>query len=156
MSSTLDFLDRCLSVKSWTPSLSDCLVFGAVQGGHDVDLRKKSAKATADRDAVDGFLIDGLHGNGPGSGNVDVAATLALVRASVSDLPESKPRMYQGCADPALVLDLVESGVDIFDSSYTHHLAVEGRAMNTGNILGSNGDADKEFAGDWNNEETVI
>jgi tRNA-guanine family transglycosylase len=114
--------------------MSGVLLFGAVEGGYSLEQRIRSAKSTASRN-VDGFLLDGFHLNGPESAGVDLSLVAPLICQAVAHLPASKPRMYQGSCDPLQVIALVQCGVDMFDSSYAHHLTKEGRAIRLENWM---------------------
>lgn len=131
---SLDFLDKCLLIKASEPRLSDSLIFGAIEGGFDAKLRDLSAKQTSER-PVDGFLIDGFHTNGPASGELNWSEAQPLIQSILKVLPESKPRLYQGSCSPKMVLDLVEIGIDIFESSYVFHETEAGHGLTFTNTL---------------------
>eukprot|EP00095_Tigriopus_kingsejongensis_P000810 maker-scaffold941_size78300-snap-gene-0.16 protein:Tk00810 transcript:maker-scaffold941_size78300-snap-gene-0.16-mRNA-1 annotation:"queuine trna-ribosyltransferase subunit qtrtd1" len=139
---SLAFLDECLRLKDAAPTLSRTLVFGAVQGGRDRQARARSARQTAER-PVDGFLIDGCHVNGPESETLAESPVVAdLLTASLSALPEDKPRLYQGACSPATVLQWVERGIDVFEPSYAYHATDRGHALTFPNVLAPRPDAD--------------
>ena len=58
-----------------------------------------------------------------------------LVDSVFPHLPEDKPRLYQGACDPIMILDLVQAGVDIFESSYAHMVTEKGWALVFKNTL---------------------
>ena len=45
-------------------------MIAAVEGGLDLKARGKSAREAATRAGVTAFLLDGFHGNGPNSGDL--------------------------------------------------------------------------------------
>lgn len=45
-------------------------IFGAIEGGYDLEFRKKSAEIISTKD-VDGYIINGLHNNGPEVETID-------------------------------------------------------------------------------------
>ena len=93
------------------------------QGGYDAKSRAYSAKQTAERSAdIDGFLIDALHSNGPESRDLDLAQAIEVIREVTKVIPEDKPRLYQGSVDPLMVLELVEAGIDLFESTYAYQV----------------------------------
>jgi len=117
VSRSLEFLDSCLEKASICSVLADTPVIAAVEGGLQLKARSKSAQETALR-PVSGFLMDGFHHQGP-TGEAVVFDTIkdAFMEAMLL-LPEEKPKLYFGAAQPHLVFDLVTAGVDIFDCTY--------------------------------------
>lgn len=59
----------------------------------------------------------------------------AMIREVVKYLPEEKPRLYQGSCDPLRILELIELGVDMFESSYVYHGSQDGFALSFPNKL---------------------
>ena len=101
---------------------SDQMIFGIVQGGLFEDLRRTSARDIVSMD-FDGYAIGGL--------SVGEARdmTLKMTEISLEILPEEKPRYFMGAGSPELILDLVEMGVDMFDSVFPTRLARHGTAL---------------------------
>ncbi len=83
-------------------------LFGIVQGGTDLELRRSSVDATCAFD-LPGFAIGGVAvGEAPD-------AVERVVREIAPLLPESKPRYLMGVGYPADIIMAVESGIDMFD-----------------------------------------
>ena len=97
-------------------------LFGIVQGGVFEDLRKKSTRQITSID-FEGFAIGGLSVGEPRD------ITLAMTKAVVDGLPEDKPRYFMGAGSPELILELVEMGIDMFDSVFPTRLARHGAAL---------------------------
>ncbi|CAI9738130.1 queuine tRNA-ribosyltransferase subunit qtrtd1-like isoform X1 [Octopus vulgaris] len=114
---TLDFLDEILQIHNKSPKLKNTAVFGVVEGGFLKRERERSAKNTAAR-AVQGFVIEGLHRSGVTSESVTTEKMNEVLSHVISNLPEDKPRLMQSLWTPVKVLEAVEQGIDIFDSSY--------------------------------------
>jgi len=114
---SIDFLDSCLHLRSYDPSLTKMGIIGAIEGGLDMKARTKSTKEVVARE-VDGFLLDGFHCNGPDSELLKFSSMRDVLAETISLLPADKPRFYFGAADPAMVFNLTKEGVDIFDTSY--------------------------------------
>jgi queuine tRNA-ribosyltransferase len=87
------------------------MLFGIVQGGVFEDLRERCASALAEMD-FDGYGIGGL------SIGETREEMLRALQASLSHLPEEKPRYFMGLGSPPEILEAVAMGVDIFDSVY--------------------------------------
>ncbi|MFN0219788.1 MAG: tRNA guanosine(34) transglycosylase Tgt [Hyphomicrobium sp.] len=83
-------------------------LFGIVQGGVDLDLRRRSAEALVAMD-FPGYSIGGL---AVGEGHEAMIATLA---DTTPFLPETKPRYLMGVGTPLDLIESVRLGVDMFD-----------------------------------------
>lgn len=80
-------------------------IFGIVQGGRHVDLRKESAREIASM----GF--DGI-GIGGSFSKEDMRGAL---QAAVGELPEELPKHFLGIGEPTDVLEGIANGMDLFD-----------------------------------------
>ncbi len=86
----------------------DPVLFGIVQGGTDMELRKESAGRARSLDLA-GYAVGGVSvGDGP------------LLMREVADftagvLPEGKPRYLMGVGPPDDLLDCIAAGYDMFD-----------------------------------------
>lgn len=86
----------------------DQSLFGIVQGGADVDLRRRCARELIGMD-FPGYAIGGL---AVGEGFEAMAAVLGAVGPM---LPENKPRYLMGVGFPRDIVAAVAAGVDMFD-----------------------------------------
>jgi queuine tRNA-ribosyltransferase len=84
------------------------LLFGIVQGGTDLDLRRRSAEQIVDV-GFDGYALGGLS---VGEGHEEMIKT---VRYTAPLLPADRPRYLMGVGMPADILAAVLAGVDMFD-----------------------------------------
>ena len=86
----------------------DQALFGIVQGGSELRLRRRSARATADQ---------GFHGYAHGGLGLGEAPELRaeLIAAAQAILPASRPRYLMGLGRPEDLVRAIESGVDLFD-----------------------------------------
>jgi len=97
-------------------------LFGIVQGGVYEDLRRKGAKQIPSID-FEGYAIGGLSVGEP------FQVTLAMTEVVLGYLPSDKPRYFMGAGSPDLILELIERGVDMFDSVFPTRLARHGTAL---------------------------
>lgn len=86
-------------------------LFGIVQGGRHEELRKESAKATADMVDANGVGFDGF-GIGGSFAKEDMETAVKWVNEI---LPEEKPRHLLGIGEPEDLFMAVENGCDLFD-----------------------------------------
>jgi queuine tRNA-ribosyltransferase len=100
----------------------DQALFGIVQGGTDVALRRDSAQRTVDLD-FDGYGIGGLSVGEP---RAEMLATLA---ETLPELPADRPRYLMGVGDPASLVEAVALGVDQFDCVLQTRLGRHGVAL---------------------------
>ncbi|OPZ34002.1 MAG: Queuine tRNA-ribosyltransferase [Tenericutes bacterium ADurb.BinA124] len=115
-------------------------LFGIVQGGEYLDLRKHCAESLVAMD-FDGYSIGGLSVGEPKTiQNHVLAFTTPL-------LPENKPRYLMGVGSPGAILDAVERGIDMFDCVLPTRIARHGSAMTThGRIIIKNKQYENDFS----------
>ncbi|MSR28066.1 MAG: tRNA guanosine(34) transglycosylase Tgt [Phycisphaerales bacterium] len=101
---SLRWLERCIRAHT----RDDQALFGIVQGGTDLELRRASVEATCNFD-LPGYAIGGVAvGEGPD-------AIERVVRHTAALLPLAKPRYLMGVGYPSDIIMAVESGIDMFD-----------------------------------------
>jgi queuine tRNA-ribosyltransferase len=83
-------------------------LFGIVQGGMDLALRKESAERTVEI-GFDGYAIGGLSVGEPR------ASTREVVEATLEYLPKDKPRYLMGVGTPEEIAEYAHLGVDMMD-----------------------------------------
>ena len=83
-------------------------LFGIVQGGTDIDLRRRSAEGLVALD-LPGYAVGGL---AVGEGQALMLATLDV---TVPSLPANKPRYLMGVGTPSDLIEAVARGIDMFD-----------------------------------------
>jgi len=86
----------------------DAKLFGIVQGGTNLELRKQSARELVEI-GFDGYAIGGL--------SVGETTEEACKVLEVLDeiLPKDKPRYFMGGAQPHEIIEYVKRGIDMFD-----------------------------------------
>jgi queuine tRNA-ribosyltransferase len=83
-------------------------LFGIVQGGMDLALRKESAERTIEI-GFDGYAVGGLSVGEPR------AMTREVVEATLEFLPKDKPRYLMGVGTPEEIAEYAKLGVDMMD-----------------------------------------
>ena len=101
---------------------ADQALFGIVQGGAEVDLRRESAARTVDLD-LDGYAIGGL------SVGETRAEMLPALGAAIECLPADQPRYLMGVGDPVSIVEALALGVDMFDCVMPTRLARHGTLL---------------------------
>jgi queuine tRNA-ribosyltransferase len=97
-------------------------LFGIVQGGVDVDLRRESATRTCEI-GFDGYGIGGLS---VGESRDEMLPALA---AALEVLPADRPRYLMGVGDPIGLVEGIALGVDMFDCVLPTRLARHGTIL---------------------------
>ncbi|MHA1143923.1 MAG: tRNA guanosine(34) transglycosylase Tgt [Candidatus Helarchaeota archaeon] len=95
-------------------------LFGIVQGGSFLDLRKKSLELTLNAGSLPGYALGGLSVGEP----QDVR--FKILKEITPLLPPEKPRYLMGVGTPEDILEGVEHGIDLFDSVYPTKIARHG------------------------------
>jgi queuine tRNA-ribosyltransferase len=83
-------------------------LFGIVQGGTDIELRKRSARELVEI-GFDGYAIGGLSVGEP------FEEACKVLEALDDILPKDKPRYFMGGAKPHEIVAYVARGIDMFD-----------------------------------------
>jgi queuine tRNA-ribosyltransferase len=83
-------------------------LFGIIQGGMDLDLRKESAERTIEI-GFPGYAIGGLSVGEPRE------RTREVVEATLQHLPKDKPRYLMGVGTPEEIVEYAKLGVDMMD-----------------------------------------
>jgi queuine tRNA-ribosyltransferase len=97
-------------------------LFGIVQGGVDVALRRESAQRTVALD-FDGYGIGGL------SVGETREEMLPALEATLAELPVDRPRYLMGVGDPVAMVEAIGLGVDMFDCVLPTRLARHGTLL---------------------------
>ena len=122
---TTRWLKRCIAAHKRTDRQS---LFGIVQGGLDLALRRKSCEELVPLN-LPGYAVGGL------SGGEDKANFWRGVDASLELLPENKPRYVMGVGYPVDIVVCVALGADMFDCVYPTRTARFGTAMVSSGLL---------------------
>jgi queuine tRNA-ribosyltransferase len=107
------------------PDLSQ---FGIVQGGVDAGLRAESAERTV-AVGFEGYAVGGL------SVGEDRSEMLPALAAALAGLPDDRPRYFMGLGDPLGIVDVVGSGVDMFDCVLPTRLGRHGTMLTSAGRL---------------------
>lgn len=104
MDMTLRWLQRSKNAMTREQSL----LFGIVQGGLELDLRKESLEQITSVD-LPGYALGGLSVGEP------IELMHELVKNTAHLMPENKPRYLMGVGTPLDLILCVDSGIDMFD-----------------------------------------
>jgi queuine tRNA-ribosyltransferase len=94
-------------------------LFGIVQGGVHLDLRKQYAERSSELN-LSGYAVGGV------SVGEDRSQGDEIVREIAPLLPDNKPRYLMGVGLPEQILDGIESGIDMFDCVLPTRMARNG------------------------------
>jgi len=127
MHRTIRWIDRCIEAHQ-KPHKQN--LFGIIQGGLDIDLRKQCLEALIERN-LPGYAIGGL------SGGESKDSFWRVVSYCTDYLPQNKPRYLMGVGYPVDIVTCVALGVDMFDCVYPTRTARFGTALVPGGLLNS-------------------
>ncbi|XP_063987357.1 queuine tRNA-ribosyltransferase accessory subunit 2 [Diachasmimorpha longicaudata] len=120
--------DQCFQIHQSSDILKNTCLLGAVEGGYDLSAREQSARFLMEKN-LEGYVIDGLHVNGPEVQNLQFGKIKDVVHHTLDMLPVDKLKVSMGCWNPNVILELIDSGVDIFDSSYPYVMTETAKAI---------------------------
>jgi queuine tRNA-ribosyltransferase len=115
---TYRWLKRCIAAHD----RSDQALFGIVQGGTYLDLRRYAAAQLVELD-LPGYAIGGVSVGEP------AAFIHRIVDATVPLLPESKPRYLMGVGTYREMARAIAAGIDLFDCVIPTRLARHGAVL---------------------------
>ena len=115
---TYRWLKRCINAHDCT----DQALFGIIQGGVHLDLRRVAAKELADLD-LPGYAIGGVSVGEPPE------LIEKIVKATTPLLPKEKPRYLMGVGTYKEMAQAIASGIDLFDCVIPTRLARHGAAL---------------------------
>lgn len=87
---------------------NDQALFGIVQGGHDLELRRFAAREIVSL-GFDGYAVGGL------SVGEEKSTTYQVLEVTVPELPADRPRYLMGVGMPEDLVEGVARGIDLFD-----------------------------------------
>ncbi|KAF5296569.1 hypothetical protein FQA39_LY12487 [Lamprigera yunnana] len=117
---TIKYYSECMEKHKNSTVLKNAFVMGAIAGGYSIKARKECMDAVCENQEINGYLIDGLHNNGPEVEFLSIDEIKPVVEYIVEQLPHSKLKAVHGCWNPVTILRLIQLGVDLFDTSYCH------------------------------------
>lgn len=127
------FLERAVSLSSlWAErcaaahTRSDQALFGIVQGGMDLALRRRSLEAL---EAIGGFPGYGIGGYSVGESHSTMFESLSPLCERY--MPPEKPRYLMGVGNPTTLVRAIASGVDMFDCVLPTRTARMGTAFSS-------------------------
>jgi len=115
---TYRWLERCIAAHQ----RRDQALFGIVQGGVNLDLRKSTAQSLAQLD-LPGYAIGGVSVGEPPE------LIAKIVKATTPLLPPEKPRYLMGVGTYREMAQAIAAGVDLFDCVIPTRLARHGAAL---------------------------
>jgi queuine tRNA-ribosyltransferase len=105
---SMELTQRWLQRSKEAMTKKDSLLFGIVQGGLDLEMRRKSLKLTTDIE-LPGYALGGFSVGEP------IEMMHELVQVLGDEMPADKPRYLMGVGTPLDLILAVDSGIDMFD-----------------------------------------
>jgi len=134
---TSRWAERCLTAHKRP---DDQALFGIIQGGEYIDLRKQSAKGLISLD-FPGYAIGGLSVGEPKDIMYEV------LEETTPLMPSDKPRYLMGVGSADALIEGAIRGVDMFDSVLASRIARNGTCMtSTGRLVVRNAKYARDFS----------
>lgn len=115
------FFKECATLYKQSTVLADTMFIAPIEGGYHDDYRQRSIKLLnefANQGLIGGYFLDGFHGNGESAKQLNASKVCEIVEKCIAQLPADKLKIMFGAYSPALVIQLIQLGVDIFDTTY--------------------------------------
>eukprot|EP00099_Drosophila_melanogaster_P021178 NP_648320.1 uncharacterized protein Dmel_CG3434 [Drosophila melanogaster] len=102
-----------------------------IVGGYNTFARTQSIKHAREQPAgsYGGYIFEGFHANGLSATTLDTSKLLPIVEHCVKQLEEDKPKILPGAYTPLTVLELIQQGIDVFDTSYAYCASLNFKAL---------------------------
>lgn len=128
---TESFMDYCYEQQTSSATLKKSCLFAPIVGGYNTFNRSQSIKHAKAKDSslIGGFIFEGFHSYGLTATEVKAEQILPVMSHCLNELSANKPLMLPGAFTPAIMLKLIQLGVDIFDSSFGYCAAVNFKAL---------------------------
>lgn len=126
---TIKFFKECFERHRKSDVLKDSFAMGCINGGYNLAARSDCIKEIIKYQEIQGYLIDGLHNNGPECEFIRFPEVKDVIDSVVNKLPPEKLRVIHGCWNPTVILSFVANGVDLFDTSYCHIVTERSSAL---------------------------
>ncbi|KAG4076554.1 hypothetical protein HA402_002717 [Bradysia odoriphaga] len=119
---TKKFFQHCLERYRTSETLKGQSLFVApIEGGFSSKHREEFIKEMLVHNAdIDGYFLDGFHSNGITATSLQIDSIQDIVQKCNELLPADKFKVMFGPYNPVLMLQLIQLGVDVFDSSYCY------------------------------------
>ncbi len=90
---------------------------------------------------IDGYFLDGFHNNGTTATSLQINNIKDIVQKCNELLPADKFKVMFGPYNPVVMLQLIQLGVDVFDSSYCYLATKHNCALTFGYDVETTSDA---------------
>lgn len=144
------FFKECAALYKQSTILAEAMFIAPIEGGYNEDYRQKSIKLLNEfknQEIIAGYFLDGFHSNGDTAKLLDPSKVCEIVDKCMVQLPADKLKIMLGAYSPALVIQLIQLGVDIFDTTYAYLAASTNQALTfTFDGNRSSNDPDSPFA----------
>lgn len=119
-----------------------------ITGGYSTVYREafiKSLNLKDHQDIIAGYFLDGFHTNGSTATQVDSEQVKSIVANCVDQLPNEKLKMMLGAYNPLLTLELIQLGIDIFDTTFAYLTSSKNCALTFNYNLNKESAANSEY-----------
>lgn len=142
---------------SWRSKLIDrSFISAAIEGGYSLKHREEFIKdIIVNNSDIHGYFLDGFHSNGSTATCLQIDDIKDVVQKCNELLPADKFKVMFGPYNPVVMLQLIQLGVDVFDSSYCYLATNHKCALTFGFNMDSTSEA-SEFDMDLSDPKWVV
>lgn len=101
-----------------------------IEGGYNIAAREQFIRdLQIHGNHIGGYFLDGLHNGAETASNLNVEKVKDVVAKCVHLLEKNKLRCMLGAFSPLLTLELIQMGIDVFDTSFAYITTQKNRAL---------------------------
>uniref|UniRef100_A0A1A9WTA6 Queuine tRNA-ribosyltransferase accessory subunit 2 n=1 Tax=Glossina brevipalpis TaxID=37001 RepID=A0A1A9WTA6_9MUSC len=126
---TEQFMNYCCERQQQSSVLKGASFFAPVVGGYSIHARSQSIKHINTKSQCNGYIFEGFHNYGLTACEVRCDQLIPIVEHCIKELDFEKPKMLPGAYTPLVMVELINLGVDMFDSSYAYCAAINFKAL---------------------------
>lgn len=154
------FFKECAALYKQSTILADTMFIAPVEGGFSDEYRQRSIKLLNEfpnQEIIGGYFLDGFHSNGESAKELDALKVCEIVKKCTTQLPTDKLKTMDGAYSPALVIQLIQLGVDVFDTTYAYLATSMNQALTfTFDVHRCSDELDSTFAIDLSDTMYVV
>ncbi|XP_050422310.1 queuine tRNA-ribosyltransferase accessory subunit 2 isoform X2 [Adelges cooleyi] len=91
-------------------------IIAPIQGGYNIEERIRSAQFLSGFDVL-GYMFDGFANDGTSTEFIPSDVVQSVINETIAHLPNDKMRIMFGAWTPDVIIDLINSGMDLFDTT---------------------------------------
>ncbi|XP_050422309.1 queuine tRNA-ribosyltransferase accessory subunit 2 isoform X1 [Adelges cooleyi] len=108
--------EQCFKLHKQSEILKRSGIIAPIQGGYNIEERIRSAQFLSGFDVL-GYMFDGFANDGTSTEFIPSDVVQSVINETIAHLPNDKMRIMFGAWTPDVIIDLINSGMDLFDTT---------------------------------------